>query len=434
MTGSNNLTIAISKNDAKRLIHKLLNAPIAPGRDSYFLNVGTESIIDALDQNYFRGDLAEGIGCFKYLEGDYGSGKTQFINSLAQRAAENDVVTALVTVGADCPFNSPAAIFRAVMESFQPPVDADTRDLKGIEVLIDSWIASRIRQLGAEPGEDVPELVQRQIEEQLGGLWKGAPDTQMASALTALSRRLLKTNCGANEAVADRELISWVRGDNIRSTALKASGLFEPVRDDNAFRRLKTVIAFLRTRMAYRGFLIAFDEGTRTTSFRRGSVKQKQAIENLLTMINQNAEGEFGGVMFLYAATPDFRSEVISTYRALQDRIGTVAFSRGSPLVPLINIEQANSEGVILQIGERLLSIFAKAYDVEWDEGLQKANMKAIVEAQKDRLFETPKPRQFVYQYCRFLSNQRDAQRSISSEQASDFVNDNEPPLGEEDA
>lgn len=423
------MSIAISKGDARRLISTLLNSPIAPGRYSHFINVGTEHIIDALDENYFRGDLAEGIGCFKYLEGDYGSGKTQFINSLAQRASENDVVTALVTVGAECPFNSPAAIFCAIMESFQPPADAYTGDAKGIEILIDSWIGTRIRQLGAEPGDNVPDLVQRQIEEQLGGLWKGAPDPQMASALTALSKRLLKTSCGATEAVADSELISWIRGDNVRSTALKAMGLFEPVRDDNAFRRLKTVIAFLRTRMAYRGFLIAFDEGTRTSSFRRGSAKQKQAIENLLTMINQNAEGDFGGVMFLYAATPDFRSEVISTYRALQDRIGTVAFSRGSPLVPLINIEEANSEAVIFQIGDRLLSIFAKAYDVAWDERLQVANMKAIVEAQKDRLFETPKPRFFVYQYCRFLNGQREAQREISNEQASNFVNDNEPPL-----
>jgi len=72
------------------------------------------------------------------------------------------------------------------------------------------------------------------------------------------------------------------------------------------------VIAFLRSRMGYQGFLIAFDEGTRHISFRRGSIKQKQSTQNLLTMINQNADGEFGGVMFLYAATPDFRSEVIS--------------------------------------------------------------------------------------------------------------------------
>lgn len=421
------MDIAINKGDALRLVKTLMNAPIAPGKYSHFINAGTDDILDALDHNYFRGELAEGIGCFKYLEGDYGSGKTQFINSLAQRASEQNVVTALVTVGNECPFNSPAAIFSAIMESFSPQADAQ-REAKGIEVLIDCWIDHRIRELGAEPGEDVPEIVQRQVEQQIGGLWKGAPDQQMASALGALSQRLLKTNCGASAAVADSELISWIRGDNVRSTALKNLGLFEPVRDDNAFRRLKTVIAFLRNRMGYKGFLIAFDEGTRTSSFRRGSAKQKQAIENLLTMINQNAEGEFGGVMFVYAATPDFRSEVITNYRALQDRIGTKAFSKGSPMVPLINIEEANSEEVIRSIGENLLIVFDKAYSVAWDKAVQMANMKAIIAAQKDVLYETPKPRFFVYQYCRFLEAQRAGQKAISAEQASDFVGNNEPP------
>ena len=306
----------------------------------------------------------------------------------------------------------------------------DSLGTKGIEVLIQSWIERQIRQLGAEPGPDVPELVQRQIEQQVGGLWRGAPDQQTATALVALSQRLLKVACGANDAVIDNEMIAWIRGDSVRSPALKNIGLFEPARDDNAFRRLKTVIAFLRTRMGYKGFLIAFDEGTRTSSFRRGSAKQKQAIENLLTMITQNADGEFGGVMFLYAATPDFRSEVISTYRALQDRIGTKAFSKASPMVPLINIEDANSKQVIYSIGERLLGIFARAYDVTWDKTAQEANMKALVEAQEEFLFETPKPRFFVYQFCRLLDFQRDEQRAISAQEASDFVNDNEPPVG----
>lgn len=421
------MDIAIDKGDALRLVKTLMNSPIAPGKYSHFINAGTDDILDALDHNYFRGELAEGIGCFKYLEGDYGSGKTQFINSLAQRASEQNVVTALVTVGNECPFNSPAAIFSAIMESFSPQAGAQ-REAKGIEVLIDCWIEHRIRQLGAEPGEDVPEIVQRQIEQQIGGLWKGAPDQQMASALGALSQRLLKTNCGAAAAVADSELISWIRGDNVRSTALKNLGLFEPVRDDNAFRRLKTVIAFLRNRMGYKGFLIAFDEGTRISSFRRGSAKQKQAIENLLTMINQNAEGEFGGVMFVYAATPDFRADVITNYRALQDRIGTKAFSKGSPMVPFINIDEANSEEVIRSIGENLLAVFDKAYGVAWDKAVQTANMTAVIAAQKDALYETPKPRFFVYQYCRFLEAQRARQKAISAEQASDFVGNNEPP------
>jgi hypothetical protein len=181
--------------------------------------------------------------------------------------------------------------------------------------------------------------------------------------------------------------------------------------------------------MAYQGFLIAFDEGSRITSFRRGSVKQRQAIENLLTMINQNAEGEFGGIMFLYAATQDFRSEVISKYRALQDRIGSTAFSKGSPLVPLINLEEANSREVIYRIGEKLLAVFSQAHSKKWDQETQNSNMKEIVSAQEEISFETPKPRFFVYQYCRFLDQQLRRECSISTEQATDFVNDNEPPL-----
>lgn len=428
------MEVAISKGDATRVVRKLLSSPIAPGGYSHFINVGTEHIIDALDHNYFRGELADGLGCFKYLEGDYGSGKTQFIQSLARRASEQDVITSIVTVGAECPFNSPVAIFRAIMESFRPPLDGDDQeDDGGIDILLQCWIDRRIHELGATPGPDVPDLVQRQIEQQIGGLWRGAPDQQMATALTTLSQRLLKLSCGAESAVSDNELISWVRGDNVRSTSLKSMGLFEPARDDNAFRRLKTVIAFLRRRMGYKGFFIAFDEGTRTSSFRRGSAKQKQAIENLLTMINQNADGEFGGVMFLYSATPDFRSDVITNYRALQDRIGSRAFSKGSPMVPLINIEEANTEDVLYRIGEKLLDVFGQAHGVQWDRSMQLANMKALVGAQREFLFETPKPRFFVYQYCLLLERQKDRQREMNAAEAEEFVNNNEPPLAGDD-
>ena len=428
------MDIAISSIDARNLISHLRNAPVAPGRYSAFINAGTGHIIDVLDRNYFRGELAEGIGCFKYLEGDYGSGKTQFINSLAQRAAEQDIVTAIVSVGVNCPFNSPAGIVRAVMSSFRPPIEVEVggNEGVGIEILLDSWIQGRILEHGAEPGPTVPDTVQRHIKDQLTGLWKGAPDTQMAAGLKALSLRLLKINCGGNESLIDTELISWMRGDRVRSVALKEVGIYEPLIDGNAFSRLKTVIAFLRTRMGYRGFLIAFDEGTRTTSFRRGTVKQKQAIENMLTMINDTATGEFGGVMFLYAATPDFRSETIKDYKALGDRIGTAAFKEGRPLVPLIVLEHLHSKDVLRQIGERLLEVFGKAYYIEWDTTLQKANMDLIIEAQKAQQFDTPKPRFFVYQYCRFLEMQSNKQSAIDEIWAQAFVGENEPPLEDE--
>jgi len=339
------MTIEISRISAKKIRSQLMNFAVAPGQYAHFINAGTDEILSILENEYFKEELPEGISCFKYLEGDYGSGKTQFIHSLAERARTNDIVTSIVNIGQECPFNSQASIYKAIMASFLPPSqdEKNATDAKGIEILIHSWIINKLHELGWTTGQEVSDMARQQVEKSFTQNWLGAPDTQMAFALRGLGKRLLAQVCDAQDSILDNELISWVRGDKIRSPNLKNEySLHEPVRDETAFTRLKTVIEFLRTRLGFKGFFVAFDEGTRTNTFRRGSVKQKQAIENMLTMINENAEGQFGGVMFMYSATPDFRSDVIQNYPALFDRIGSVAFVPGRPMTPLIALESLN--------------------------------------------------------------------------------------------
>ena len=73
----------LDKSEAIRIKAQLISNPVAPGVYSHFINVGTNNIIEPLEDNYFRTEMPLGISCFKYLQGYYGSGKTQFINSLA---------------------------------------------------------------------------------------------------------------------------------------------------------------------------------------------------------------------------------------------------------------------------------------------------------------------------------------------------------------
>ncbi|MBV5330373.1 MAG: DUF2791 family P-loop domain-containing protein [Chlorobium sp.] len=88
----------ISRVNAKRIRAKLMSSPVAPGGYSPFINAGTKEILSILEENYFKEDLVEGLSCFKYLEGDYGSGKTQFIHSLAERADHNQIVSAIIVM------------------------------------------------------------------------------------------------------------------------------------------------------------------------------------------------------------------------------------------------------------------------------------------------------------------------------------------------
>ena len=427
----------LSPQAARKLRSQLMNAPVAPGGLSSEINVGTQRMLDVLEKQYFAEELADGISCFKYLEGDYGTGKTQFIQCLVQRAHRNQVVTAIVTIGQQCPFSSPLAIFQNVAASFVPPPSDDDLggQAKGIEVLLRSWIRGRLRAMGVTPGNTVPDIVRLQVEPTFATQWIGAPDAQTGSGLRALGRRLLELECGAESTVLDDELTAWVRGGRLRSAALRAKGLHEPASDATAFQRLKTLISFLRERLSLKGFFVAFDEGTRTMSFRRGTVKQRQAIENMLTMINQNAEGDFGGVMFLYAATPDFRADVIqNTYIALRDRIGSVAFLPGRPMTPLIKLDDVNTDATLRELGDRLLEVFSVADGVSWDNERQQANMRVLIDAQKRVLGfpTTVPPRFFVFHWCRLLAEQASGHVNLSEGDAFAFVEQNRLPESEE--
>ena len=410
-------------------------APIAPGYLAPLINVGTDQILDVLEEQYLKEALVEGVSSFKYLEGDYGTGKTQFINCLVERARHNEVVSAVVSIGVECPFSSPLAIFRNTMSSFVPPYleDESGAPSKGIAVLVRSWIREQLRKHGITPGDAVPDAVREYLERPFRQIFVEAADPQMANGICQLGLRITAWECGAQPTIADQELLAWVRGDSISSRTLGDTyGLRTPAREENAFPRLKTAITFLRSRMNFRGFFIAFDEGTRIMSFRRGSTKQRQAIENMLTMINQNAEGEFGGVLFLYAATPDFRAEIIKTYIALKDRIGSVAFIPGRPMTPLIRLEDHMSDENLLQLGERLLDVFERADSVKWDRDLQRQNLSKLIEAQKKKLFVlTVPPRFFVFHCCRLLEEQRQNQRQLQPGDLLAFIEDNQIPDNE---
>lgn len=282
-------------------------------------------------------------------------------------------------VGTECPFNSKLAIFKAVMGSFLPLGDAlviDDDD-RGVVILMEGWIKRKLRDHGVELGEPVPD-VRAELNRSFTPPMNGAADPQMATALRHLGQRLVEHACGATSTPMDDSLISWVRGDKITSTNLKSIGLFEPANDENAFNRLNTTLKFLRQRLGYRGFFIAFDEGSRAMSFRRGSIKQRQVVENLLDFINKTGDQQFSGVMFLYAANDEFRSELIAKYEALDNRIGNVAMTAGSPMVPFIDLDAANTPELLDQLGDRLMDVFETARGISLDRAIQGSNFEAL--------------------------------------------------------
>jgi hypothetical protein len=160
-------------------------------------------------------------------------------------------------------------------------------------------------------------------------------------------------------------------------------------------------------------------------SFRRGSIKQRQVVENLLDFINKTGDQQFAGVMFLYAANDEFRSELMSKYEALENRIGSVAMSAGSPMVPFIDLDAANTPQMLELLAERLLDVFETYSGTLLDRTIQRQNFAKLKEAYTLDLRLSP--RTFVALLTRFLPRQAMKQHLIDEEEAERFVRDNDP-------
>jgi hypothetical protein len=425
--------MSIDKDEAQRVRSNLLNAPLAPGGYSHFINAGTDWIFDILEKEYLKQRLPSGAACFKYLQGPYGSGKTQFIFSLAARAWRNNIATAVVNIGIECPFNSPLAIYKHVMGGFVAPDihNSHSSDQTGIELLLDRWIRGKLAEMGVGSG-DRPEPEMRQdLDRMLSQSVMGSPDTQTTTAIQRLARSILDHRVGAGNI--DQQALQWLKGDPVTFPELKKVGIVEKANDLNAFQRLKAVLVYLRKVLGYKGFVIAFDEGTRTGSFKRASAKERQAVENMLTLINESSRpGGFDGAMFLYAATPDFRKDVVTNYVALDARIGGTAFSAGSPMVPFIDLDLVLTDDLIIAIAVRLREVFGRASDVKWDEDIQRHNVDLLMQAEKEVDFTSIiSPRRFVYHYCLLLQAQEENQRQLSESDSRSIAEDRPPELGE---
>ena len=100
---------------------------------------------------------------------------------------------------------------------------------------------------------------------------------------------------------------------------------------------------------------------------------------------------------------------------------------------------EVDGDGFLQEPGvwdEDVTSLFAKADGIEWDELIQFTNIDTIIKGIRNVEYlgdEDPiLPRQFVYPYCRFLEQQKHAQREISVENAEMFINTHVVPESEE--
>ena len=115
-----------------------------------------------------------------------------------------------------------------------------------------------------------------------------------------------------------------------------------------------------------------------------GGKAEKLATDNLREVIDR-CRDELPGAMFVYAVPPQFINDIVPRYPALQQRVRAPGrFSQSNHFSPQISLDHLdlNENDLMVAIGEKLVTIYEKAFDLSLDQKTQYANALRAISAE----------------------------------------------------
>ena len=319
--------------NARRVISSLRKGvPPADHLDLY--TVGRDELL-----SYFDGKLAEirefGLSDVKFIQADFGGGKTHFFHLLTDLAlSHNFVVSEVALHPRELPFDKLDIVIRRIVASIVTP----SRGANGLEDLLNKWAATQKGRSSDAMYEGLQDL-------------RLFPDFRLNLVEYARARN---DTLGIRHEASQR-ILKWFRGEETPSKHFKSVEEY-----------LAALIALIR-HLHFSGFIILLDESEAITSLSRIS-NRDLANENIRQIIDNDDGTE--GFYFVFASTPTFLSgegvhgaqEYDALWRRISPALGYLEL--GSLESPIIDLP-ALSEDELQRLSTRIKELYEVAYEVE---------------------------------------------------------------------
>ena len=312
------LTPALRPRERDALIRSL-RAGVTPRLGARHIQVGRDAEIAALDKDLSR--IAEGGSAFRLVIGDYGSGKTFFLNLVRGEAMDRHLVVAHADLNPGRRLQASGGEARSLYAELMKNMATRTKPEGGaLTTVVEKFITTawaEARKANRKP-EDI-------IHEKLENLTELTMGFEFAKVIAAYYRGHVND---------DKELkanaIRWLRGEfSAKTDARKALGVREIIDDDAFYDQIKLLARFSRL-SGYKGLLICLDELVNLYKL-PNPISRNNNYEQILRILNDLEQGSAEGLGFILGGTPEFLSDPrrgLYSYPALQSRLADNPFAR----------------------------------------------------------------------------------------------------------
>ncbi len=291
---------------------KSLRAGVVPRMGQHLIQVGRVREIETLVGDIHR--IADGGSAFRVVIGEYGAGKTFFLNLVRAVAMEKKAVVSAADLNPDRRLHATGGQGRSLYAELMRNLSTRTRPEGGaLGAIVEKFILTAMTE--AKESGQATEAVLRQKLEQLTELVNGYDFSDVVAAY-----------CRGHEEGNDQlkaDAVRWLRGEfSTKPDARHALGVRNIVDDASVYDQLKLMARFVRL-AGFSGLLICLDELVNlyklsNTQARNGNYEQ------ILRILNDSLQGTAVGLGFVLGGTPEFLMDPrrgLYSYPALQSRL-----------------------------------------------------------------------------------------------------------------
>ncbi len=345
------ITTPIKPRD-RDVILQALAAGVVPRSGLRHVQVGRAAEIGALVRDVDR--IADNGAAIRFVIGEYGAGKTFFLNLVRLIALERKFVTIHADLAPDRRIHASAGQARGLYAEAVRNMATRTKPDGGA---LGSVVERFVTECMSESGQrNVP--VETVIDERLAVLQEHVGGYDYATVLKAYWR-----GSENGDETLKAAALRWLRGEYTTKTeARQALGVRNIIDDGDVYDALKLLAAFVRL-VGYSGLLVVFDEMVNLYKL-QSSQARNQNYEQILRMLNDVLQGNFGGIGFVLGGTPEFLMDTrrgLYSYAALQSRLAENAFAKNGLVDlsgPVLRLQSLTPEDLLILLSN-IRSVFA---------------------------------------------------------------------------
>lgn len=383
MTGE---TLRVIKPRERDTIIQALSAGVVPRSGLKYIQVGRAREVEALLKDVER--IADGGSAVRFIIGEYGAGKTFFLNLVRLIALEKRLVTIGADLAPDRRLQASGGQARSLYaETIRNLATRTKPEGGGLSGVVERFVSNAADE-AKSTGTTVEDVVMRQLadmRELVGGY-------DFAQVLAAYWHAAEEGNDARKTAA-----LQWLRGEfSTKTEARQALGVRVIVDDTTIYDHWKLLATFVRT-AGYAGLLVTLDEMVNLYKLQSRQARDAN-YEQILRIVNDVLQGTVSGLGFIFGGTPEFLMDTrrgLYSYAALQSRLAENTFAKGDLVDmsgPVIRLSNLTPEDVHVLL-ERLRNVFASgdpSRHIVPDEALA-AFMEHCSKHVGDAYFRTPR-------------------------------------------